>query len=159
MKCLKDIKLKPSTVEAVKKIRKEILKYKTKAKNKKIKGKIKKEGFYIPHWWSIRNSSKTRNIKLNIKEEEAFILLCEQENKCALSGVPITLGTSRRDNKKTASLDRIDSSKPYTKENLQWIHKDLNKMKNSYDQKYFIEFCKLIALKKQKKKIYKKRKI
>jgi len=46
---------------------------------------------------------------------------------------------------RTASLDRIDSSKGYVKGNLQWVHKDINMMKNHYNQKYFIEICKKVA--------------
>jgi hypothetical protein len=45
----------------------------------------------------------------------------------------------------TASLDRIDSSKGYCEDNVQWVHKDINRMKNTFDQDYFISLCKLIA--------------
>jgi hypothetical protein len=45
----------------------------------------------------------------------------------------------------TASLDRIDSSKSYNKNNIQWVHKDVNKMKWAFNQNHFIKFCKLIA--------------
>ncbi len=46
---------------------------------------------------------------------------------------------------RTASLDRIDSSKGYTKDNIQWVHKHVNLMKHKFDQKYFVDICKLIA--------------
>lgn len=45
----------------------------------------------------------------------------------------------------TASLDRIDSSKGYIKGNIQWVHKDINKMKNNYNQAYFINLCALVV--------------
>ncbi len=45
----------------------------------------------------------------------------------------------------TASLDRIDSRGHYEVGNVQWIHKDLNIMKNSYDANYFIDMCKSVA--------------
>lgn len=45
----------------------------------------------------------------------------------------------------TASLDRIDSSKPYVKDNVQWVHKVVNNMKWDFDQNEFIEWCKIIA--------------
>lgn len=41
-------------------------------------------------------------------------------------------------------LDRIDSSKGYIEGNVQWVHKDVNMMKQNYSQKYFIEMCKKI---------------
>ena len=45
----------------------------------------------------------------------------------------------------TASLDRIDSSKGYVIGNVQWVHKDINIMKNKFDNQYFIDMCKKIA--------------
>ena len=62
----------------------------------------------------------------------------ESGGLCALSGMPIKLGMN-------ASIDRVDSMKSYEEGNLQFVHKDVNIMKNKYDQDYFIEVCKLIA--------------
>ena len=45
----------------------------------------------------------------------------------------------------TASLDRIDSTKGYTKNNIQWVHKTINKMKNVLHDEEFIQWCNLIA--------------
>ena len=44
----------------------------------------------------------------------------------------------------TASLDRIDSSKGYIKGNVQWVHKEFNKMKLDLLDKEFIDICKLV---------------
>jgi hypothetical protein len=51
----------------------------------------------------------------------------------------------------TASLDRIDNNKGYTKDNIQWLHKNINLMKHCFDQKYFIELCNLISEKNKEK--------
>ena len=45
----------------------------------------------------------------------------------------------------TASLDRIDSTRGYTVDNIQWIHKDLNRMKWNLPNDYFINICTLVA--------------
>ena len=45
----------------------------------------------------------------------------------------------------TASLDRIDSTKGYFIENVQWVHKYVNIMKWHTANQEFIEWCKLIA--------------
>lgn len=45
----------------------------------------------------------------------------------------------------TASLDRIDSSSGYGLENIQWLHKDINIMKNVHSQDYFLSLCKKVA--------------
>ena len=45
----------------------------------------------------------------------------------------------------TASLDRIDSTKGYSKDNIQWVHKDINCMKMDFSQQYFIDLCVKVA--------------
>lgn len=47
----------------------------------------------------------------------------------------------------TASLDRIDSSKGYIPGNVQWVHKDVNKMKLALSEKRLLELCTLIVQK------------
>ena len=47
----------------------------------------------------------------------------------------------------TASIDRIDSSIGYVIGNVQWVHKQVNFMKGTMEQKEFIKFCKLISSK------------
>lgn len=59
--------------------------------------------------------------------------------ECSLSGLPIDFKS------RTASLDRIDSSKGYIKGNIQWLHKDVNMMKRHYTEEYFKELCKQIT--------------
>jgi len=56
---------------------------------------------------------------------------------CALTGLKL--------NEETWSLDRIDSNKGYTRENIQYVHKDINRMKNSYEEDYYIRMCRLVA--------------
>ena len=50
-----------------------------------------------------------------------------------------------KDKSWNASLDRIDSSKGYIEGNVQWVHQNINMMKNKFDNQYFIEMCKLIT--------------
>jgi hypothetical protein len=95
-----------------------------------------------------RKSRKGIEKKLEIDTEFIWNLFIEQNRKCVLSGIELTFPKSNKKEdlkKSTASLDRIDSSKGYTKDNVQWVHKDINKMKNIFSQEYFIEFCKKVA--------------
>ena len=69
----------------------------------------------------------------------ADLLDNKQKGKCALTGIYISVKD------KTASLDRIDSSKGYERGNLQWLHKDVNMMKRHYSQDYFIYLCKAVS--------------
>lgn len=45
----------------------------------------------------------------------------------------------------TASIDRIDSSKGYTKDNIQWVHKNVNIMKMDQTMDQFLYICKKIV--------------
>lgn len=65
----------------------------------------------------------------------------KQEGKCAVSGIELTykrhLGTKVLTN---ISLDRIDSKKPYTKDNVQFVCVGINLMKNNIDNEEFLNF-------------------
>lgn len=93
-------------------------------------------------WGNIKNNAKNRKIDFDLSIEFAWHLFISQNGKCALTGKQITLGDK---SKQTASLDRIDSSIGYIPNNVQWIHKDVNRMKNHFSQDYFIETCRLVA--------------
>lgn len=45
----------------------------------------------------------------------------------------------------TASLDRKDNTRGYTLNNVQWVHKDVNIMKNTFDRDYFVSMCRRVA--------------
>lgn len=66
--------------------------------------------------------------------------------KCALSGINLILG-HEKDGKTicTASLDRIDNNMGYVNGNVQWVHKDINFMKQDLTQLEFLNYCRLIA--------------
>jgi len=85
-----------------------------------------------------------RKIEITITIEDAWRLFLDQNRKCALTGLILKLG-SRYTEPGTASLDRIDSGIGYVPGNVQWIHKDVNRMKNSFDQSYFIDMCRLVS--------------
>lgn len=97
-------------------------------------------------WWHINNGAITRNLVFDITIEQAWQLFLDQNRRCALSGVALIFAkTTKNPKSRTASLDRIDSSKGYTLDNIQWIYKPINKMKMNMDEKEFIALCKSIA--------------
>lgn len=85
----------------------------------------------------------TRNLEFDIDINYINDLLIRQNHKCKLSGIDISIGNTKK--RSTASLDRIDSTKGYTKDNIQWLHKDVNRMKQEFSQEYFINICKNIV--------------
>jgi hypothetical protein len=89
-----------------------------------------------------------RGIEVSVSKEYVFNLLEGQGYKCALSGEDIALAHGRNafmHGRKTASIDRIDSSKGYISENIQWVHKDINRMKGPMSQDDFLNWCRKVA--------------
>ncbi len=94
-------------------------------------------------WSHIKNGALNRGIQFLLSIEEVWDLYEKQERRCALTGMPIVFNKLCENS--TASLDRIDSSKAYTLDNVWWVHKDVNVMKNIYSVEYFVDVCKLVA--------------
>ena len=104
----------------------------------------------IPASWftRFRNYAKKKGNAFSIEMKDVWNVYIKQNKKCALTGLPIDFtrdGKGKQSSYK-ASIDRINSHKGYTKENIQLVHKDVNIMKNQFDQKHFIEFCSLVAI-------------
>ena len=63
------------------------------------------------HWNQIIRHANSRNIKVEVKIEDAWNLFIKQNRKCALTGIILFFSKSRKDEEcgnTTASLDRID---------------------------------------------------
>lgn len=85
-----------------------------------------------------RKSANSRRIEWNLTLKE---FASSFNGFCALTGWPIDMSYGI-DN---ASLDRIDSSKGYAKDNIQWVHTMVNMSKNRYNQQKFVEMCIAVA--------------
>ncbi len=97
------------------------------------------------YWGSLQDHAIRRDYEFSVRIEYAWSLYLEQDKKCALSGVPISFSRQRKKHASTASLDRIDSSIGYVNDNIQWVHKTINRMKLDFQQSEFIEWCRRIA--------------
>lgn len=89
-----------------------------------------------------------------INPQYLYDLYEEQCHLCAISGIPIGfsekgMGSAGAKYISTASLDRIDSSKGYIEGNVQWVHKDINKMKMNLQESKFFSIIKQIYEYKQ----------
>lgn len=99
------------------------------------------------YWGGLKKSAKERGFEFSINIKYAWDVFIAQEEKCALSGVPIGFNKQSQLFKslQTASLDRIDSSKGYIEGNIQWLHKTVNRMKWDLSEDDFIYFCRKIT--------------
>lgn len=94
------------------------------------------------YWGRVIKGAESRNLDLSISIEDAWKIALKQNKKCALSGVDLIFSRSSNRN---ASLDRIDSTKGYTLDNIQWIDKNINGMKSNMSEKEFVRWCNLIS--------------
>lgn len=85
-----------------------------------------------------RKSANYRGIHWNLTYKE-FVDCYSGE--CALTGWKLSMKLGEC----TASLDRVDSSKPYEIGNIQWVHSMVNMCKNKYSQQKFVEMCWAVA--------------
>lgn len=83
-----------------------------------------------------------RVLRLAVSQADLWQLFQAQNSKCAYTGLPLLLHPRRV---RTASVDRIDSTKGYTRDNVQWVHKDVNRMKNTLTHARFIDLCRRVA--------------
>lgn len=79
------------------------------------------------------NRAKNRHKEVNLTLEDLKSVWDSQEGKCVYSKVNLEIPKNRGINNPiyTSSLDRIDSNKGYTKDNIQFISIAMNHMKNS----------------------------
>lgn len=92
------------------------------------------------HRWSeIRRCGERRNIPFEIIIQEAWTLFLAQNRCCVLTGIKLSF------DERTASLDRIDSSKGYTMDNIQWVHKIINQMKWSLTDQELLSWCQAVV--------------
>lgn len=96
------------------------------------------------YWTKLRRGAKTRKLDFEIDMKFSWDLYVSQDKKCALTGWNIVLSDSQH-KEQTASLDRKDSDIGYVAGNVQWVHKDINKMKQNFHEEYLMEMCKAIV--------------
>ena len=116
-------------------------KFKNAIYNKRLHHTIPSRYFY-----SLISGAERRNIKFEIDIDDLWNQFEKQNGKCALSKLDLKFPFfGERPTAQTASLDRINSDIGYIINNIQWLHKDVNKMKWELEQEKFINLCKLIS--------------
>lgn len=99
-------------------------------------------------WGHIKKGAVDRKLEFAVTREECYGLFVKQGRICALTGLPLRFADTIRQHHKggtTASLDRKDSSRGYLPDNVQWVHKDVNRMKSDLDESYFRSLCALVV--------------
>jgi hypothetical protein len=103
-------------------------------------------------FWEIKRSASGDSgrtpLEFNLTIEYLWDLFLQQNRRCALSGISLVFAKHLRGpnrDPQTASLDRIDSGAGYVVGNVQWVHKDVNRMKSVFTQDRYLEICRMVA--------------
>ena len=100
------------------------------------------EKLVLPLFTTCKRSAIKRNIEFNISVEIMWNTFIRQGGRCNLTGLPLSLWYSNADNGiATASLKKGNNKLGYITDNIQWVHKRINKMKYILDQDDFINKC------------------
>lgn len=91
--------------------------------------------------------AKSRNKEFNLTIQDLKDVWDKQGGICPYTGIKLEDYDYKPSSNSvyTASLDRIDSSKGYTKNNIQFVSKNINFMKNRLSHEEAVEFCKIIS--------------
>lgn len=103
--------------------------------------------FIHSYFNKVKRRATISDFDFNIDEKYIQDLYEKQNRLCALSNLPIEFRPNWKKSEATASLDRIDNTKGYIKGNVQWLHKDINNMKYTFTEEYFITLCRAVSSK------------
>lgn len=96
-------------------------------------------------WTAAKHSAAEKGIAFTMTIDDLEAQWVKQDGKCAYTGHELTFGKVYADASRTASIDRIDSTKGYTSDNIQWARKDINWLKKNKPDQDFIQMCKDVA--------------
>ena len=98
------------------------------------------------YYTRVKANANVRKIEFNVTIEDMWERYIAQNGMCALSGQKMVPPTnSNNKNQLKASLDRIDSNKGYTVDNIQWVTSIVNVIKSNLPEDYFVELCRKVA--------------
>lgn len=118
-------------------------------KDKFLEGRVKQSSSVRGRLKTLLSSAKGRALKKGLDYELSYDWLFEQykkqEGKCLLTGIPlefcVNADKSRRYQPFSPSLDRIDPSKGYTKENVRLVCTAINVAMNEWGEELYAKVC------------------
>lgn len=91
-----------------------------------------------------KESSEKRGLKWDLDYETLQSIYINQDGKCAISGEKLSFERVPRKSKESRTLmtiDRIDNSRGYLKDNIQFVTLQVNQAKSSYSMEDLLIMC------------------
>lgn len=91
--------------------------------------------------YGMRDRSRKKGLTCEVTFDDLRDVFFKQEGKCFYSGLPFDFG----DPLGTISVDRVDNTQGYTKDNIVWCRFGVNSLKSSRSYDELIEICKTLV--------------
>lgn len=122
--------------------------YQDKIKEYSAKGNwAKKTDEYSQFRYHLRNAKRHARQEIQITLQDLLELWNTQNGLCAVTKIPLLskyFDDNKPKNPYQASLDRIDHTKGYTKQNVRFVCYMFNIARNNFSDKDVLEFCKKV---------------
>lgn len=109
------------------------------------KGRETLDGVFLSMVKNARARSRQTGREFALVKEDIAALYKAQDGKCALTGEPLATTPRKKGTKEvrdSSTIDRIDPSKGYVKDNIQLVTMQANMAKNQWTTAQLVEFCK-----------------
>lgn len=93
---------------------------------------------------SAKMRASKSGIEFSLTYEQIQLMYNTQQGKCSMSGTAMTHHSSQERMESNISIDRIDSSRGYTPDNVQLVSWRCNVIKGNMNNKELLRMCKLI---------------
>ena len=91
-----------------------------------------------------KKRANKKGLDFDIDLDFMYYLWNKQKGLCNISKLPMTFFFKNNHRKYNLSVDRIDSTRGYTKDNVQLVCDVVNRMKLDLSMKEFVTLCKTI---------------
>lgn len=96
-------------------------------------------------FYAARDRARKKSLSFDLTTEFLEELWCKQEGKCAITNIPMTYLNDNGRTYTNVSIDRIDSNKGYTKENVQLVCMAVNQMKSDLTMDEVLIICEAVV--------------
>lgn len=89
-----------------------------------------------------RNRKRNQNLEFNLTSDDVIDVIKRQNKRCVFTGEPLLFCSSNAEEQSMkASIDRLDNSKGYTKDNIQIVWMIANFARNIFEPEIVYNFC------------------